>query len=505
MNSKNKYKMNDVQVMKGTLKTQSCLYRYDVMKDNSKDVDGQAIAVDNTASPTPKMLTKISQSYICIQATDTSLWKYNRKSHTLIITGKGGTNNEDAAIVDEEIRMDLDDNPRYEIGSFLLDSNADTRDVKYEIINNTKKIIIKDGITTINSAAFASFKKLKKIIIPSSVKQIGDFAFKDCKSLQEIKIPDYVQSIGTECFGGCKALRKVVLGKKLVKLGTAPFMQCYLLNSIVIRKGNKQFINKRGCLYDKKRKILYFYYANSSSPCIIEGTTIIGEFAFSGRKKVKKVIIPASVVRVGGGAFENCSNLREIKFAKGSKCKNIYNYPESPGSSPIGNCKKLKYFKIPSHVKYISKYFFEGCDSLEFVCFGRNFKGYRMSFGDKDIFDDSASLLSKKLKKIQVARKNNYFESIDGVLFDKQKKRLLLYPMGKNAETYLIPEGTKSICNSAFRQCIRLKKIIITDEKLELRYKRLFDDCKRLILFVKKDSKALKYARKYKIKYKIIR
>ena len=85
--------------------------------------------------------------------------------------------------------MDKDDGQRYNIGSFSLDSTAKGRHAANELITKTEKIIIKDGITTINSAAFASFQSLTKITIPNSVKKIGDFALKDCKRLQQITIP----------------------------------------------------------------------------------------------------------------------------------------------------------------------------------------------------------------------------------------------------------------------------------------------------------------------------
>lgn len=350
---------------------------------------------------TPAPQTKITKKYIRIQATDSSLWKYNRKTHTLIITGNGGTNSENASIIDADSQMDKDDGQRYNIGSFSLDSTAKGRHAANELITKTKKIIIKDGITTINSAAFASFQSLTKITIPNSVKKIGDFALKDCKRLQQITIP-------------------------------------------------------------------------------------------------------ASVVKIGGGAFENCTNLYDIKFESGSNCNSMENYPNNPGSSPIQNCKSLRTFQMPNRIKYISKYFFEGCDSLESVSFGKNFRGYQMTFGDENIFDDSSSLLSKKLQKIKVAKSNPYLESIDGILYDKQQKRLLLYPRGRISTTYRVPKGTKSMSDSAFRLCNRLQTVIISDKKLKLHYKRLFEDCKHVTLYVKSNSQVLNYAKKCNINYKII-
>ena len=297
--------------------------------------------------------------------------------------------------------MDMDDGQRYNIGSFSLDSTAKGRHAANELITKTEKIIIKDGITTINSAAFASFQSLTKITIPNSVKKIGDFALKDCKRLQQITIP-------------------------------------------------------------------------------------------------------ASVVKIGGGAFENCTNLYDIKFESGSNCNSMENYPNNPGSSPIQNCKNLRTFQMPNRIKYISKYFFEGCDSLESVSFGKNFRGYQMTFGDENIFDDSSSLLSKKLQKIKVAKSNPYLESIDGILYDKQQKRLLLYPRGRISTTYRVPKGTKSMSDSAFRLCDRLQTVIISGKKLKLHYKRLFEDCKHVTLYVKSNSQVLNYAKKCNINYKII-
>lgn len=361
----------------------------------------KASAEPTMPNDTPAPQTKITKKYIRIQATDSSLWKYNRKTHTLIITGNGGTNSESAAIIDADSQMDKDDGQRYNIGSFSLDSTAKGRHAANELITKTKKIIIKDGITTINSAAFASFQSLTKITIPNSVKKIGDFALKDCKRLQQITIP-------------------------------------------------------------------------------------------------------ASVVKIGGGAFENCTNLYDIKFESGSNCNSMENYPNNPGSSPIQNCKNLRTFQMPNRIRYISKYFFEGCDSLESVSFGKNFRGYQMTFGDENIFDDSSSLLSKKLQKIKVAKSNPYLESIDGILYDKQQKRLLLYPRGRISTTYRVPKGTKSMSDSAFRLCDRLQTVIISDKKLKLHYKRLFEDCKHVTLYVKSNSQVLNYAKKCNINYKII-
>ncbi|MCD8215380.1 MAG: leucine-rich repeat domain-containing protein, partial [Clostridiales bacterium] len=55
-----------------------------------------------------------------------------------------------------------------------------------------------------------------------------------------------------------------------------------------------------------------------------------------------------------------------------------------------------------------------------------------------------------KLKSIEVDENNKYYKSSDGVLFDIDMTELIQYPLGKSDSSYDIPNGIKSINNSAF-------------------------------------------------------
>lgn len=56
-----------------------------------------------------------------------------------------------------------------------------------------------------------------------------------------------------------------------------------------------------------------------------------------------------------------------------------------------------------------------------------------------------------------------YFEVVDGVLFSKADKRLIAYPLMKEATAYTIPDGTEIIGESAFCFCENLSSITIPD------------------------------------------
>lgn len=54
-----------------------------------------------------------------------------------------------------------------------------------------------------------------------------------------------------------------------------------------------------------------------------------------------------------------------------------------------------------------------------------------------------------------------YFTSVDGVLYTKDMKRLLHYPTRREGSEYAVPEPVVIILDSAFRNCAKLKKVIL--------------------------------------------
>jgi hypothetical protein len=75
--------------------------------------------------------------------------------------------------------------------------------------------------------------------------------------------------------------------------------------------------------------------------------------------------------------------------------------------------------------------------------------------------DDGAFSGCRSLTSITVDKNNNNYISVNGVLFNKDKTLLLLYPCAKNDTSYEISDSVTSIGNLAFNGCTLLKTITI--------------------------------------------
>lgn len=113
--------------------------------------------------------------------------------------------------------------------------------------------------------------------------------------------------------------------------------------------------------------------------------------------------------------------------------------------------KNLSYIKIPKSVIQIGWSVFSGCPSLT---------------------------------SIDVDNNSNSFVSVDGILFTKDRKRLVHYPCGKIGD-YVIPDGTEHIYG-AFNGCEQITSIIIPASiKDGIGYDEYFDGCKFKTVYIK--------------------
>lgn len=195
--------------------------------------------------------------------------------------------------------------------------------------------------------------------------------------------------------------------------------------------------------------------------------TAIGKRAFSGCKRIEKVIIPDGIISIGYSAFKICVNLIDITIpdtvtsiggSAFSQCRSLESIKLPNNLTVIEShlfelCKNLKSITVPDSVKIISGSAFEGCESLETVFIGSGVEKI-----GREIFRNCKNILS-----ITVDENNLYFKSIDGSLYDKNVTYLIQYAIKKSDTHFIVPDGVERIADFAFAYCSSLQKVILPD------------------------------------------
>ncbi len=302
---------------------------------------------------------------------------------------------------------------------------VDTCLVKVDWETTAEHIIVKDGTKTISTHAFYGCENIKSITIPDSVKEIGDGAFISCASLERIYIGSGVESIGGAPF-----------------VFDVEGLPCGNLKIIEVSRDNKYYTSVDGVLFNKEMTELIQYP--------------IG-------KKQKEYVIPDSVTKIGNGAFFYCKELIKLTIGKGVSvierpllfhCENIETVilPDTLTKLDGGAFKYsgIKHIDIPDSVTYLGCEAMTGCERLETVNIGKGVS-----------YIHEWAIWSPVLKSVNVDSENEHFTDVDGVLFNKDKTELWLYPPNKIGEEYHIPESVKTIKYRAIMQAENLKKIYV--------------------------------------------
>ena len=129
---------------------------------------------------------------------------------------------------------------------------------------------------------------------------------------------------------------------------------------------------------------------------------------------------------------------------------------ESYSVTGIGTCRDT-YIVIPTEhnglpVTSIGDFAFSHCSALS-VLIPDSVTG----------IGNSAFSYCKALTSIVVDNDNTVYQSINGNLYSKGGKTLIVYAIGKNATSFTIPDSVTSIGDDAFRDCDTLTSITIPD------------------------------------------
>lgn len=179
-----------------------------------------------------------------------------------------------------------------------------------------EKVFIPDTVTSIFPHAFSDCTALKEVEIPSLVTEICDKAFYGCTTLEKVTFNEGLNNIDSEAFAYCESLSSVRLPASLTSLSITSFSYCDKLTSFTVAEGNTQYKSDSNCITDISGDTLVMGCNGSVIPDYIK---TIGDGAFYGCRKIKELIIPNGVEKIGVSnlhndimAFQDCGNLESV-------------------------------------------------------------------------------------------------------------------------------------------------------------------------------------------------
>ena len=182
-------------------------------------------------------------------------------------------------------------------------------------------------------------------------------------------------------------------------------------------------------------------------PSEINGLKVrkIAENGLCGNNHVEKYILPEGITTIGQHALSRNDNLKEISFPSTL---------QSVQFGAISYDNALKEVIFPEGLEKI-----EGC--VLYTCYGLT--DVYIPSTVTSIAENMFCSSSYDLEMFHVDENNDNYCSENGVLFTKDKSRLVRYPLHKSNLEYEIPSTVTEIAHSAFDTITILEKLYIPD------------------------------------------
>ena len=388
------------------------------------------------------------------------------------------------------------------VGSYALSGTA------------IESIVLPETVTELGDGAFSYCTKLTSVNIPEGITEIGMFTFNKCKALTSLHIPASVKKMYSDVFYGCESLKTLTVDEENQYFKSVDdVIYNKDMTTLILYAPKKEDASFSVPATVKTIDDYAFQSSGLKAVTLPDGLEEIGYGAFIS-SSIESIKIPASVTNLGTLVFSKCKSLTSVVFEDGITIKEIpdsafssassltsIEIPESVetiGSAAFSYCTSLKNISISDKitkvgndvfrntgiinsmsylngVKYLDGWAVDLKYGVENIVIKEGTKGLSDSFFSFDsviktislpaslqYVGEQSFLSSENIVSITVADNNNYYSSLDGILYNKEKTELIYYPKGKTDESFTAPKTVKVIYDCAFYQS-SVKNVVLPE------------------------------------------
>ena len=211
----------------------------------------------------------------------------------------------------------------------------------------TKRIVLPDSVTRLNTYAFAGFG-FSSFTLPERFTVIPESTFEGCRYLRKIEIQGQLTEIRAGAFKDCVHLKAFTFPSSLKRIGGGAFRNTGLHK---VSLSNKTLCDS-------------FAFADCGSLTKVsfrtdaaQGGLAVSEGQFMGCSFLQTVVFPKNVggIYLCDEAFRDCLNLKTVKNV--SELKRI-------GFCAFERCWSLRMFTVPAGIEYVHPFAFLSCPAL---------------------------------------------------------------------------------------------------------------------------------------------
>ena len=371
------------------------------------------------------------------------------------------------------------------ITNLVIPSNIKTIEEDAFFGNQLQSITFNEGLTSIGDAAFMFVK----------YSQSDDYDTTLNARLTSLSFPDSLKTIGNQAFASQEALTSLTFGSSIEKIGEGAFANANVTSMSKTASSNLEIADLT--LYSSGfKKALYCSSAKNGTINVNANTTEIAAGCYKG-VKADSISLPNGLVTIGDRAFASAfSYSSKVNVNVPGSVKTIgveaFNYANVASltlnegletiSSSAFTMTGITNLSLPNSLTTIGDEAFSACSSLTSLSFGNGL----ISLGKKAFFNDQkltgsvtlpASLTTfgegafsgysrwsfngNDLSDIIIDSNNPNFVNENGVVYDKDKTKVIAYASASSNSSLALPSSVSEIGDYGLTNADNLTNLIL--------------------------------------------